>query len=122
MNPQLALEALITWLSDATFLPVAVPAVVFLTALLKRMPGISAVPAGFIAIACQVILWIIWIVARRAGVEEAVFRNALDAFITVLSAISLIVLGSGATEELYQRLHRQTVTLLGTSRKQPLIE
>lgn len=116
---QIALEALIGWLSDATFLPLAVPSVIFLTALLKRVPIINNLRAGVIAITCQVVLWVIWIVARRYGVSETVFANGLEALTTILSGISLVVLGSGATQELYQRLNQQDVTLFGTSRDSP---
>jgi hypothetical protein len=116
MNPQLALEALITWLSDISFLPIAVPAVVFLTAFAKRLPFLSGISSAVIALVVQVVIWIAWVVSKKLGVDDALFTSWIDAFTTILSGLSAIVIGTGATSQLYARLNDNNVPVVGQSR------
>src|SRR5690606_3812158 len=97
-----------------TFLPFAVGFVVALTAILKRVIPETAVRPQTLAVALQVVIWAVYIVAKeRFGIDQQVFQNALDALTTILSGVSMFVLSSAATERAYQSLHKQDVPLVG---------
>lgn len=116
MNPEQVLEQFLTWLSDATFVPAAALAVVLLTALLKRIPQLRNIHAGVIALTVQVVLWVAYMLAKRYGVEEPTIVSAFEALTTVLTTLSMIVLGSGATQLMYDWAKTRHVPLIGQER------
>lgn len=109
-----ALTALITLLHDLTFLPFAVGFVVAATALLKRVipPRISA---GAIALTVQVGVWVAYVVAGKFG-YGASFESTLQAVTQILSAVTMIVLGSGVTSATYATLKRSDTPFFGAER------
>lgn len=118
MELQSAAEALIKLVTDATFLPFAAGMVVAITALIKKLlPATSTVSAGGIAFACQVVVWVLWVLAKRAGIDEGTFTSAVDALTTIASAVLGLVGSSIAATKMYEAARDRNVPVIGTPQK-----
>lgn len=109
-----ALLALVKLVSDLTFVPGAAALVVALTAIAKRILPAS-ISAGAIAITLQVIVWVIYIVAKHYGYADQ-FDSYIAVVTTVVSALGGLLVSSYAAEWGYKKLSARDVPVLGAAR------
>lgn len=114
MDINVAADLLVKLIVDATYLPFAIGFVVAATALVKNLPFVrDHFTGGVIAITFQVIIWVVWEVAKRAGVDFAQFQSALDALTTILSGIAGLVAASYGAHVVYTKAAACSVPLIG---------
>ena len=109
-----ALLAFFKLISDVTFVPLAAGFVVAVTALLKKLLP-ATIPAGGIAITVQVIVWVVYVIAKHYGYVEQ-FGSYINVLTTILTAVSGLVLSSYAATWGYQKAAAKNVPLLGYQR------
>lgn len=111
-----ALLALVKLVSDLTFVPIAAPFVIAATALLKKLIPSSLFSAGTIALTVQVIVWVVYIVAKHFGYSDQ-FGTYINALTTILAAVGGLVASSAVSNWGYNKLKGASVPLLGTPQK-----
>lgn len=108
-----ALAAIVILLSNLTFLPIAAPFVVAVTALIKKFGPSSWNPA-IVALVVQILTWVAYIVAKYLGYETQ-FNSWVGILATIAGALGGIVLSSLVTEKIYDSLSKNDVPFFGTS-------
>lgn len=115
MDVQPAFELLIKLLNDVTFIALAAPLVVALTAIFKRFIPTN-ISAPTIAIAMQVLVWVVWVLAKHFG-YEAQFGTWVEAFTTILSAVVGLTGSAFVAQRVYTSAKKQEVPLLGSTKR-----
>ena len=117
MNIELAAEQLIQFVLSVTALPAFAPAVALIVGFVKRLPFLSGVSAGAIHVAIQVVVWVAYTIAIRAGIGEVQFASVVEALTTILTGIGMIALGTASTQRIYESAKAHNVPVIGTSRE-----
>ena len=108
-------EAFIKLLSNLSFLPIAAPAVIAITALLKRFIPSTMISAGMLALVVQVVVWVAWILCKHFGYAMQ-FESWIDGLTTILAGVAAITVSAGATAVGYNALQRVKAPVVGQTR------
>jgi hypothetical protein len=111
-------EQLLTWLRDGTTVAYAVPLVVVLVNVIKRIPALANINAGYIHLAVQVAFWAAYVVVGQYGHGEQLqgFVEVLTPFLEALLPFFLSVFGA---HTVYQAATARGVPGLGYQRTEP---
>lgn len=105
---------------DLTLLPFAVPLVVILVALVKRipLPFIQNISAGAMHLTVQVIIWAAYAVFVKFGRGD-VFEQWTNALVIVLQTLLPLVASLFGATWLYDKAKASAIPLLGYQRSDP---
>lgn len=113
-----AVQAVLEQVVALVNVPFAASLIVVLTAVLKRLPPLTNVSAGIIALALNFLFWVGWFVARHFEFQDG-YQLIVESLTPILSAIfGLSMSGLGAAM-LYTQSVKRNVPVLGYSRTQP---
>jgi len=115
-----AVQALLEQLVALVNVPFAASLIVVLTAVLKRLPPLTNVSAGIIALVLNTLFWVGWFVARHFNFEEG-YRLIVESLAPILAAIFGLSVTGIAASMLYVQNVKWDVPLLGYSRSAPMI-
>lgn len=104
-----ALERILSLFGDITFLPFAATLVVLLTGVVKRF---TSVPAGLIALAFQVAVWVGFKAVQHYGYGEG-FQDWIEAATVIIQTLLPLLGGQVASGWIYQRANKAAVPLFG---------
>lgn len=109
---EVALQLLISLITDVSFLPVAVPLVLLLTSIAKKYIPINPV---LIALTFQVAVWVVWAALVHFKVDPAVFDNGIKFVTAILTTLSGFTASTYLGQRAYRSAENHDVPLIGSS-------
>lgn len=109
------LETIVTALGDLSFVPYAVPLVVLLVSLIKRIPGLDTLDGKLLHLAVQVVFWVLYAAVNHFGHGEQLQQWTEALTIILQTLLPLIASMFGATW-LYDKAHENNIPVIGYRR------